>query len=233
MTNRLNTNFRCVFLLLAVVAATTTVAEESFPGQEPSRRAIRLQEEVEALFGDSEYEQALLIYKKQLAPMGDKTAQYMVGYMYLAGKGVAKDELVASAWYRLAAERGNEQFVRIRDKLLSLMNDAQRSRSDQLYVELRREIGDLALVADLIRDDINMMRRRSGSEQFLRKDFERGNFGNKLTEFDAATDRLDERLGFVYRQMAADDTITDDERRKYAVLAKRAQREIDAYAAIR
>lgn len=233
MMNRLNMILRYGLLLLAVAGAVTATADESFPGQEPSRRVVKLQEKVDALFGQEEYEQALLIYKNELAPMGDKSAQYMVGYMYLAGKGVAKDEIVASAWYRLAAERGNEQFVRIRDKMLSLMNDEQRIRSDQMYVELRLEMGDLTLVASLIRRDISTLRRRMGTERFMQKEIERGNFGNKVREFEEAAERLRTRLTFLYGQMDTDNTITDSERRKYSHLANEAQREIDAHAASR
>ncbi len=233
MISRPKAIVRCVILLLAAAGAMTAVASESFPGQEPSRRVMKLQEKVDSLFEDGNYERAMFIYQKELAPLGDKYAQYMVGYMYLAGKGVPEDALVASAWYRLAAERGNEQYVRVSNKLLSLMGDEQRSRSDQLYVGLRREMGDLTLIAALIRLDIDVLHRRIGSELFLQKATERGNFGRNVDVYDAAVNRMYKRLEYLDRQMAMDDTLIDSERRRYSRLANEAQREVNAYAASR
>ena len=38
----------------------------------------------------------MFIYREELAPLGDKYAQYMIGYMHEHGKGVDKDPAVAS-----------------------------------------------------------------------------------------------------------------------------------------
>ena len=42
-----------------------------------------------------------------LAEQGDATAQYNLGLMYFAGKGVLQDYKEAVKWYRLAAEQGD------------------------------------------------------------------------------------------------------------------------------
>ena len=44
-----------------------------------------------------------------LLPLGNRAnapAQYLLGRMYLAGQGVAKDDAVAAMWFRLAAGQG-------------------------------------------------------------------------------------------------------------------------------
>jgi hypothetical protein len=73
--------------------------------------------------------------------------------MCLNGEGVARDPVRASAWYRLAAERGVPEFLEVRDQLLESMSEADRARSDALYVELRQEYSDLVLALRRVRED--------------------------------------------------------------------------------
>ena len=74
-------------VLLVALSATSlhAIASDDFPGRAPDRRTLKTQEIVDVLFEKGEYERALFIYHKELAPLGDKYAQYMVGYMHLAG----------------------------------------------------------------------------------------------------------------------------------------------------
>ncbi|NCF61118.1 MAG: hypothetical protein GWP64_14885 [Gammaproteobacteria bacterium] len=109
-------------------------------------RTLRVQAKAEDLFVREEYQRAYTIYLNELAPIGDKYAQYMLGYMSLSGLGVEEDPVLASAWYRLAAERGEpEEFVRIRDDLLGSLDAPGRERSDQVLLDLRREYSDIAI----------------------------------------------------------------------------------------
>ena len=75
----------------------------SFPGGETDRATLRTQERVEELYVSEAYERAYFIYRNELAPKGDKYAQYMIGYMHFAGTGVPEDPAKALAWYRFAA----------------------------------------------------------------------------------------------------------------------------------
>ena len=70
-----------------------------------NKRTLSTQERVEKMYEAGEYNRALLIYEKDLAPLGDKYAQYMVGYMHLNAKGIPQDKVTALAWYRSAASR--------------------------------------------------------------------------------------------------------------------------------
>lgn len=217
---------------MLLMLAMTAFAQEGYLGEAPTRTILKAQEKADGYFAKGKFAKALAIYKDDLAPVGDKYAQYMVGYMNLAGNGVPQDAIVASAWYRLAAQRENEQYVRIRDGLLSLFNDAQRSRSDMLYVDLRRRMGDIALVHKLIRDDIDVLHRRTGTELF-QQDIERGNYGQQLDVLDAAVDRIGSRLDFLHRQIELETTLDDSEQDILEQLIQEAEREVEAYKASR
>ncbi len=155
-------------VLIAVgvcLTATGAVAENvgPFPGSAVNSRTMRVQEMVEELFEQGDYERAHFIYHNELAPIGDKYAQYMVGYMYLTGTGVVEDSILASAWYRLAAERSYKEFLNERDLILAGFTEAELLHSDTQYLQLRRQYSDVVLLLKLIEADIEMSRARTGS----------------------------------------------------------------------
>lgn len=155
-------------VLIAVgvcLTAAGAVAESvgPFPGSAVNSRTMRIQEMVEELFEQRDYERAHFIYRNELAPIGDKYAQYMVGYMYWTGTGVAEDSILASAWYRLAAERSYKEFQNERDLILAGFTAAELLHSDNQYLQLRRQYCDVVLLLQLIEADIDMSRARTGS----------------------------------------------------------------------
>ena len=130
----------------------------------PNSQTLEIQTKVDDLFNAGKFERAYFIYRNELVPLGDKYAQYMVGYMHLLGMGVEEDTIAASAWYRLAAERETPEFVAVRDQLLQNMDDDEMRRSDILYLELRREFCDLAVVlASIQRNRRELDEPRTGS----------------------------------------------------------------------
>lgn len=139
--------------------AAAAIASDSFPGRAPDRRIWSIQEKADRLFAEGNYERAMFIYRNELAPLGDKYAQYMIGFMYLSGKGIPVDVVTASAWYRLAGERGDKSLVSERDKLLALLTESQRAESDRVLAELRPLVGDAALIANLIDEDLGGLGR--------------------------------------------------------------------------
>jgi len=171
-------------VIAAMLLATLTVsaADYDFPGQKPDRRILKTQEKVDALFENGDYERALFIYRVELAPLGDKFAQYMIGFMYLSGRGLPVDVALSSAWYRLAAERSDKQFVRSRDDLWKLLNDEQRVQSDLAYVELRKTYSDAALVAEFVEQDLLMLSKRVDD--------------SSVSSFQANTDYVSDRARF-------------------------------------
>ena len=142
-------------------AVPASIADEyrQFPGAPMDSRTLKIQERVEGIFLSGDYGRALLIYEKELTPLGDKYAQYMVGFMHLAGKGVAENPSEALAWYRLAAERGEVPFVKARDALRASLEPADLERSDARFAELWQRYGDRKLMLDLIESDLRILRR--------------------------------------------------------------------------
>lgn len=145
--------FQITAWLLFLLLASSVQAQLSFelPAGYPDTRTLKVQRKVDELFERGEFERAYFIYRNELAPIGDKYAQYMVGFMHLTGMGVEEDPVAASAWYRLAAERGTPQFVAVRDMLLGDMTDEQLGQSDQRFIELRRDYSDLVILLSLIK----------------------------------------------------------------------------------
>ena len=118
---------------------------------------------MDELYAAGEYKRALFIYEKELAPRGDKYAQYMVGYMHLNTPGMPQDKATALAWYRLAAERENEVLQQARDELVAELTQAEIDASNRIFLDLLQEIGDTRLIMKLIRRDMNTLSSRTGT----------------------------------------------------------------------
>ena len=144
---------------MATVASSQTYP--SFPGGETDHATLRTQERVEELYLSKSYDRAYFIYRNELAPRGDKYAQYMIGYMHFTGAGVVENPAVALAWYRLAAERGSSPIILARDDLEKALNPAQIEVADTLVAELKAELGDQVLILDLVQDDLKLLREQA------------------------------------------------------------------------
>ncbi len=216
-----------VFLLLAGAANAAVV--ELFPGVLPDSRLLKAQDKADQLYKQGDYDRALVVYRDDLAPSGDKFAQYMVGYMYLAGQSVEQDAITATAWYRLAAERGSETFVYARDTLLDAMNETQRRACDEIYVKLREKIGDIVIVSSLIRDDLQEL------SPFIRIDLsinpelmQRSLQGRNEKFLNQIRFNIDTRMTYLLRISYSDASITEEEQEKISTLYKKAQRDLSA-----
>ena len=165
---KVNSVFQKPIALLAISAcffASLVGAQStsSFPEMPVDARTLRVQDQAEEVYIRAEYKRAFFIYRHELVPIGDKYGQYMVGFMYLTGKGVDEDRVTASAWSRLAAERGTPEFIRAREQVMNKLDAAQKAESDRKFIELRQEYGDLALLTRAIREDFEKLRERTGS----------------------------------------------------------------------
>lgn len=151
--------------LLAGFLCATALGQthKSFPGDAPDQRTLRAQERVEELYEAGQYDRAFRIYRQDLAPIGDKYAQYMVGYMHLNGQGVSKDPAEALAWYRLAAERGEPVLIRAHDRLADQLDTTDQAVAERIFIDLWKELGDATVVMALIRRDMEILRDRTGS----------------------------------------------------------------------
>lgn len=106
---------------------------------------------------------ALFIYENELAPRGDKYAQYMVGFMHLNGQSVPKHKVTALAWYRLAAEREHEELQGARDELAASMTLEEIDASNRIFLELLKRFGDTTLIIRLIQKDMETLQSRTGT----------------------------------------------------------------------
>ncbi|GMR17477.1 MAG: hypothetical protein BMS9Abin32_589 [Gammaproteobacteria bacterium] len=161
----MNTRLAILTGVLALFVSATALSQnyKHFPGPAVDQKTMRALERVEQLYERGDYARALFIYEKELAPVGDKYAQYMVGYMYLAGKSVPPNRPAALAWYRLAAERGEPAIVQARDALHNSMSPEEVEISNGLFADLWRRIGDNRLILDLISEDMQILRARTGT----------------------------------------------------------------------
>ena len=149
-------NYRYLILLIVVLAiAPVSVVQAQGRGFDTS--TLRLQAKADNLYRKGHWERAHFIYVNELAAKGDKYSQYMAGYMCMHGKGVERDKIRASAWYRLAAERDGPEFVAIRDQTLETMSEEEMLESDAIFVDLRQRYSDLVLMLDDIEEEREAM----------------------------------------------------------------------------
>ena len=146
-----------IIVVLFVLLALAPVSGVQAQGRGFDTSTLRLQAKADNLYRKGHWERAHFIYVNELAAKGDKYSQYMAGYMVLHGKGVERDKIEASAWYRLAAERDSPEFVAIRDQILESMSEEDRQASDAVFLELRQRYSDLVLMLDDIEEEREAM----------------------------------------------------------------------------
>ncbi len=175
----LKASFAFLSLVLCILAPDTAAAQSSrgISAGVPDPKVLNLHQKVDDLFKQGEVGRAYFIYRNELVPLGDKYAQYMVGYMHLTGLAVDQDRVAASAWYRLAAERGTPEFVALRDRLLGELTDEQRRDSDRLYRELHVKYCDLAILLASIK---RLHAEAIGAREGVSFDRTRPDYDNRL-----------------------------------------------------
>jgi len=153
-------NARSSILIFVLLLQSAVVAAQpvEYDGGAFTSHTERIQAKAESLYLQGHWERAHFIFQNELAPIGDKYAQYMVGYMYFNGQGVKRDPVMASAWYRVAAERGVPEFSAVRDQLLDSLDPDQLAQSDSRYVELRKKYGDLVVTLGVLRKERRLRR---------------------------------------------------------------------------
>ena len=216
LINRLTIIAAVAFCLTAPAAYAQSAGP--FPGSAVDSKTMRIQERVEELYEQGEHSRAYFIYRNELVPIGDKYAQYMIGYMYLTGTAVEEDPVLASAWYRLAAERSYKEFENERDHILSLFSDVDLIRSDSLYLQLRREYSDVVLLLDVVRDDLDVLANQTGSRLSARGspvmivDARSGGSMSADQYFGQVSKRIELRLKFIAKQLNMPDLNTDPDK---------------------
>ena len=134
---------------LATILLTTAslAADVALPGLPKAYELRPQQEAAEAAFTEGDHEKALGLFKDVLTPAGDKYAQYMVGHMTLNGLGTEADAVLATAWFAVAAERGEDAYVSVYDEVRAQLDADARRLSGELASDLLRTYGDCAIVS--------------------------------------------------------------------------------------
>ncbi|MCJ7593009.1 MAG: hypothetical protein MUO51_16825 [Woeseiaceae bacterium] len=153
----------CLLALISAPGFSNAQSHSGISADLPNSHTMATQRKVDKVFESGDFERAFFLYQNELAPLGDKYAQYMVGYMYLTGRGVEENRITASAWYRLAAERGTPEFVNVRDQLLRKLQDDEMSRSDAEYLKLRAGYSDLVVLLASIKRNLAELEGRTGT----------------------------------------------------------------------
>jgi hypothetical protein len=154
------TSYSVLIACLACAAAISGAFAQDYSssgGYVKDAEILAVQDKAEELFEREDYKRAHFIYRNELAPIGDKYAQYMVGFMTLSGLGVREDSVLASAWYRLAAERRTAPFIAVRDDLNRRLDAVDMERSDELYLRLRAEFSDIVVRMREVREDYELL----------------------------------------------------------------------------
>ncbi|MEM7613388.1 MAG: hypothetical protein AAF270_17010, partial [Pseudomonadota bacterium] len=176
----------------------------TIPGEAPTGKVKRAQVKAEEAYERGDYSRAFWLYRTKLVPVGDKYAQYMVGYMLQHGQGTTRDEVEAAAWFSLAAERGHKPIVELVEEYKTSLSEEQVLAAKARSLELKAEIGDRALVERLIRRDMRRLREMTGTR--LRRATCGGRPGRvvsgagnlTMTEYcTALNERIDRRLEYI------------------------------------
>lgn len=77
------------------------------------------------------------------AEQGDPDAQYAMGLIYAEGRGLPQDEARAFMWLTLAAERGDEDALLLRHRVVMQMRDDQFDEAQRLLSQRRGGRRDL------------------------------------------------------------------------------------------
>lgn len=149
--------------LMFTSVAALAASQLSFPGEAPRESVTSAMKKAEAAYSAGDFKTAFWYFRKELAPLGDKYAQYMVGHMLEHGEGVNRDKEAAAAWYMLAAERGHQDIVNVSQQFQQSLSSDQLSSVRQQAISLKTDIGDRALIERLIRRDVDKLNNMTGS----------------------------------------------------------------------
>lgn len=101
------------------------------------------------------------------AHYADKASQAIVGEMLWAGRGAARDRVMALVWMDVAAEREYPRFVNTRNGYWNALSPAERQRArnlaDKLYAEYGDTVAEPRLARALRRERSRMSGSRVGS----------------------------------------------------------------------
>ena len=108
------------------------------------------------LYEKSKFAEAFYAFKN-LAYIGDKSSQFNLGVMYFRGEHVQSDPVEAYAWIVVAAEGGDESFLKTKKIIFGKFNEKEQvaaaGRADLYLNKYGREVLSQALAPKPLSDD--------------------------------------------------------------------------------
>ncbi|MCG6117996.1 MAG: hypothetical protein MEQ07_07355 [Aquimonas sp.] len=109
---------------------------------------------------------------KRAARFADKASQAVIAELYFKGEGVPQDRALGYAWMDLAAERGWQGFLALREHYWAQLDDSERKRAIEVgqgvYAEYEDAVAKPRLEAQLRRGRREMTGSRIGSPGALK-----------------------------------------------------------------
>lgn len=102
-----------------------------------------MMKDAHAAYEREDYDKAFKLYARN-ACLGDKSSQFALGTMFLMGQGTQPDGMRAYAWYKVAAESGELDYLKAVDRIVPLIPAEHRQASDALAAEYVERFGSKA-----------------------------------------------------------------------------------------
>lgn len=80
------------------------------------------------------------VWARKAAEQGDASAQYQLGFRYLAGQGLPESEIEACAWWQIAKENGSASARRELPSLLAHLSAEDRAAAGRRAAELKAKM---------------------------------------------------------------------------------------------
>lgn len=129
------------FTLAAALAAAAFAANARDGWQTMDFRDWRyMMKDAHAAYEREDYERAFKLYARN-ACLGDKSSQFALGTMFLMGQGTQPDGMRAYAWYKVAAESNDPDYIKALKRIEPLIPAEHRAASDELAADYVARFG--------------------------------------------------------------------------------------------
>jgi len=112
--------FSIAFLLITITSCSTNLTH---PRDQDYSNALKI-------YDSKNYTEAFSMFES-LAKIGEPSAQHSLWVMYSNGEGVKKDFYQGFAWLAVAADSGDEDFIKEREDVLAQLTDKQRKKAEK------------------------------------------------------------------------------------------------------
>jgi TPR repeat protein len=123
-------------ILTLLTAVSSVQASETISQQTLDNTLIEAQNAIQA----KDYATAFELYSTA-ARWGHKGAQYVIGEMFMQGKGVARDEVMGFAWLDVAAEAPDREFLKARKAAGKALSEAEMREATALAERISSAYG--------------------------------------------------------------------------------------------